>query len=58
MPTDVQLKALYRISQQLTYVMLQPIYLVCIDNRTQNLYILAGVTENLEFQVTPNGEIF
>ena len=58
MPTDVQLKALYRISQQITYVMLQPIHLVCIDNRTLNLYILAGVTENLEFQVIPNGEIF
>ncbi len=58
MPTDVQLKALYRISHQLTYVMLQPIHLVCIDNRTLNLYVLAGITENLEFQVTPNGEIF
>ena len=56
MPTDVQLKALF--SEQITYVMLQPIYLVGIDNRTLNLYILAGVTENLEFQVTPNGERF
>ncbi|WP_200892358.1 DUF6888 family protein [Aliterella atlantica] len=58
MPTDAQLKGLYRISYRLTYVMLQPIHLVCIDNRTLSLYILAGVTENLEFQVTPNGEIF
>lgn len=58
MATDDQLKGLYRISYRLTYVMLQPIHLVCIDHRTLDLYILAGVTENLEFQVTPNGEIF
>jgi hypothetical protein len=58
MPTDAQLRGLYRLSYWLTYVMLQPIYLVCIDDRTSNLYILAGNTENLEFQITPNGEVF
>jgi hypothetical protein len=58
MPTDSQLKVLYRLSYWLTYIMLQPIHLVCIDDRTSNLYILAGNTETLEFQVTPNGEAF
>jgi hypothetical protein len=38
--------------------MLQPIHLVCIDDRTTNLYVLAGNTENVEFQITPNGEVF
>lgn len=56
-PTSVQLQGLYRISYQLTYVMLQPIHLVCIDNRTQNLFILAGQSEDIEFQITPNGEV-
>lgn len=56
-PTPVQLQGLYRISYQLTYIMFQPIHLICIDNRTQNLFILAGQSENIEFQVTPNGEV-
>lgn len=57
MPTSAQLQALYRISYQLTYVMLQPIHLVCIDERTQNLFILAGQNEDIEFQITLNGEV-
>ena len=56
MPTDSQLSSLYRICYQLTYTMLQPIHLICIDDRTQNIYILAGYQEELEFQVLPNGE--
>ncbi|MFM7600995.1 MAG: DUF6888 family protein [Pseudanabaena sp.] len=56
MPTDSQLSSLYRICYQLTYTMLQPIHLICIDERTQNIYILAGYQEELEFQVLPNGE--
>ncbi|MEA5486258.1 MULTISPECIES: DUF6888 family protein [Pseudanabaena] len=56
MPTDSQLSSLYRICYQLTYTMLQPIHLICIDERTQNIYILAGYEEELEFQVLPNGE--
>jgi hypothetical protein len=39
-------------------MMIQLVHLVCIDDRTNNLYILAGNTENLEFQMTPNGELF
>ncbi|WP_420839121.1 DUF6888 family protein [Argonema antarcticum] len=58
MPTDAQLRGLYRLSYWLTYIMLQPIHLVCIDDRTSNLYVLAGNTENLEFQITLNGEVF
>jgi hypothetical protein len=37
--------------------MLQPIHLVCIDGRTQNLYVLAGQKEEIEFEVTPTGEV-
>jgi hypothetical protein len=58
MPTNVQLKCLYRIGYQLTYIMFQPIHLICMDNRTQNLFILAGENEDIEFEVTPNGEVF
>lgn len=57
MPTNTQLKGLYRISYWLTYMMLQPIHLICTDERTENLYILAGNAENLEFQITPKGEV-
>lgn len=58
MPSDAQLRGLYRLSYRLTYLMLQPIHLVCIDERTRNLYILAGNTENIEIQITSNGEVF
>lgn len=57
MLTHAQLRGLYRLSYWLTYIMLQPIHLVCIDDRTEELYILAGNTENLEFRITPNGEV-
>ncbi|MEH2454929.1 DUF6888 family protein [Nostoc sp.] len=57
MPTAAQVASLYRISYQLTYIMLQPIYLICIDNRTRNVYILAGYDEEIEFQILPNGEL-
>ncbi|MEG3927804.1 MULTISPECIES: DUF6888 family protein [unclassified Microcoleus] len=56
MPTAAQLESLYRISYQLTYTMLQPIHLICVDDRTRNVYILAGYDEELEFQILPNGE--
>ncbi|MBN4004430.1 MULTISPECIES: DUF6888 family protein [unclassified Nostoc] len=57
MPTAAQVASLYRISYQLTYIMLQPIYLICVDNRTRNVYILAGYDEEIEFQILPNGEL-
>ncbi|WP_264299904.1 DUF6888 family protein [Nostoc sp. MG11] len=37
--------------------MLQPIYLICVDNRTRNIYILAGYDQEIEFQILPNGEL-
>lgn len=48
MPPDAQLRCLYRIGYQLTYILFQPIHLICIDGRTQNLYILAGQNEEIE----------
>lgn len=56
MPTTAQLETLYRVGFQLTYMMLQPIHLICVDPRTRNVYILAGYNEELEFQILPNGE--
>jgi hypothetical protein len=43
---------------QLTFIMLQPIHLVCIDRRTRNVYVLVGSGEYLEFEIVPNGEVF
>jgi hypothetical protein len=36
---------------------LQPIHLICIDERTGNLFILAGDEENIEVEITPIGEV-
>jgi len=58
MPNAIQLRGLYRLSYWLTYLMFQPIHLVCIDQRTENLFILAGSEEDLEFQITTIGEVF
>lgn len=58
MPAAAQLESLYRVSYQLTFIMLQPIYLVCIDRRTLNIYVLAGYDEDLEFEIIPKGEVF
>ncbi|MBD1895584.1 hypothetical protein [Coleofasciculus sp. FACHB-129] len=57
MPTDAQLEGLYRVSYYLTYLMFQPIYLICIDRRSGNLFILAGHHEELEIEITPDGEV-
>jgi hypothetical protein len=57
MPTSAQLASLYRVSYQLTFTMLQPIHLICLDGRTLNVYVLAGYDEELEFQILPNGEL-
>lgn len=58
MPTEEQLKCLYTITCQLTFVMLQPIHLVYLDQRTLNIYILAGEEEDIEFEITVDGEVF
>jgi len=58
MPTQTQLEGLYRIAYCLTYLALQPIHLICVDKRTGNLFILAGEDEDIEIEITPNGEVF
>ena len=35
--------------------MLQPIHFVRLDERTANLFILAGYEETIEFEVNPDG---
>jgi hypothetical protein len=57
MPTTEQLKTLYQIGFWLTYRIMQPIVLICIDARTQNLFILAGNDETIEIEILPNGRI-
>lgn len=57
MPTYQQLEGLYRICYYLTYRAFQPIDLICIDQRTKNLFILAGDQEDIEIEVTPIGEV-
>ena len=57
MPTLEQLRSLYQIGYRLTYVMLQPIHLICIDQRSRNLFILAGHNEGIEFEMTPTGQV-
>ena len=37
--------------------MFQPIHLVCIDDRTKNLFILAGDKEEIEFEITIDGQV-
>ncbi len=49
MHTPEQLEALYRISYQLTFSMLQPIHLICVDERTSNIYVFAGYEKEIEF---------
>ncbi|WP_375338974.1 hypothetical protein [Ancylothrix sp. D3o] len=58
MPTEPQMRALYIIGYQLTFLMFQPIHIICIDGRTQNLFILAGHNEDIQFEITRQGEVF
>ena len=58
MPTHAQLEGLYRVGYYLTYLTFQPIGLLCIDRRTENLFILAGHNEAVEVEITPDGEVF
>lgn len=56
-PTAAQLRSLYRLCHLLTNVMFQPIYIVRLDERTMNLFILAGQEEEIELEIQPNGNI-
>ncbi|WP_445251258.1 DUF6888 family protein [Microcoleus sp. herbarium5] len=58
MPTYAQLEGLYRVSYYLTYLALQPIHLICVDERSKNLFVLAGYDEEIEIEIAPNGEVF
>lgn len=54
-PTQAQLESLYRQCYRLTNEHMQPIYIVRIDERTRNIYILAG--EDIQLQIKPDGEL-
>jgi hypothetical protein len=57
MPNSIQLARLYNLSYQITYRMFQPIHMVCVDQRTRNLCILAGHDDDLEFEIALDGEV-
>ncbi len=56
-PTEAQLRSLYRQCHWLTNVLFQPIHVVRLDERTRNLFILAGHEESIELQIKPDGEL-
>jgi hypothetical protein len=56
-PTKAQLQTLYRLCHLLTNVMFQPIHIVRLDERTLNLFILAGESEGIEIEIQPDGSI-
>lgn len=56
-PTEAQLQSLYIECYTLTNVMFQPIHVVRLDERTKNIFILAGREETLEFEIEPNGRL-
>lgn len=56
-PTSVQLQRLYDQCYRLTNMFLQPIHLVRIDDRTGNLYILAGAEESIEVEIDSQGDL-
>ena len=52
-----QLQSLYILCHQLTNVMFQPIHVVQLDERSLNIFILAGQNEGIELEITPDGSI-
>lgn len=56
-PTDLQLRKLYVQSYTLTNIMFQPIHIIRMDERSGNLFILAGLEETLEFEIDPQGRL-
>ncbi|WP_445310382.1 DUF6888 family protein [Microcoleus vaginatus] len=58
MPTYPSLKGLYRITYCLTYLASQPIHLICVDERSKNLFVLARYDEEIEIEIGPNGKAF
>lgn len=56
-PTSVQLQRFYDQCYRLTNMFLQPIHLVRMDDRTGNLYILAGTEESIEVEIDSQGDL-
>lgn len=56
-PTPAQLRSLYRQCYWLTNIVFQPLHIVRLDERTGNIFILAGQEETIEFEIKPNGEV-
>lgn len=56
-PTIAQMKSFYRQCHWLTNVVFQPIHVVRLDERTGNLFILAGHEESIELQIRADGEL-
>lgn len=56
-PTEAQLRKLYRLGYVLSNVMFQPIHIIRLDERTGNLFILAGREETIEFEIDSQGEL-
>ncbi len=50
-PTIAQMKSLYRQCHWLTNVVFQPVHVVRLDERTGNLFILAGHEESIELGI-------
>lgn len=56
-PTEAQIRSLYIHCHVLTNIMFQPIHVVRLDERTGNLFVLAGDEETLEFEINPQGRL-
>ncbi len=56
-PTVAQLQKLYVVCHTITNIMLQPIHIIRLDERSNNLFILAGGEEQIELEITPTGEL-
>lgn len=56
-PTAAQLRKLYELCYTLANVMFQPIHIIRLDERTGNLFILAGREETIDFEVDNKGEL-
>jgi hypothetical protein len=54
-PTVAQLRSIHIQCHILTNVMFQPIHIVRLDERTGNIFILAGQEELLAFEIDPQG---
>jgi hypothetical protein len=56
-PTAPQLQSLYIRCYWLTNIAFQPIHIIRLDERTGNLFVLAGSEESIELEINPNGEL-